>query len=150
MIALDTNILVYAETPDDPHGRYEKAIEIIAAVSATNGCLPLQVIGEFLNVCRRKKTLEMALAIERAGNYIDLFETPATAFVDLEQAADVSQAFDLQFFDALIIAVAARAGATMLLSEDMHNGLEVDGLKIVNPFAASNEALLDDYFGSAL
>lgn len=119
-------------------------------MSATNGCLPLQVIGEFLNVCRRKKTLEMALAIERAGNYIDLFETPATAFVDLEQAADVSQAFDLQFFDALIIAVAARAGATMLLSEDMHNGLEVDGLKIVNPFAASNEALLDDYFGSAL
>jgi predicted nucleic acid-binding protein len=150
LIALDTNILVYAESPGDPDGRYEKAIEIIAAVSATNGCLPLQVVGEFLNVCRRKKMLEMAVAVERADNYTDLFGAPATAFVDLEQATDLSQAFDLQFFDALIIAVAARAGATMLLSEDMHDGLEVEGLKVINPFAAANDALLADYFGSAL
>ena len=146
MIALDTNILVYAESPEDPNGRYEKAIAVIAAVSASHGCLPLQVIGEFFNVCRRKKMLAMEVAVNRAGSYVDLFETPATAFVDLQQATDLSHSFDLQFFDALIVAVAARFGATMLLSEDMHDGLEVEGVRIVNPFSAANDALLAEVF----
>lgn len=150
MIALDTNILVYAESQDDPQGRYEKAIELITLSSAAGSMVPLQAIGEFLNVCRRKKILDMAAALERAQSYVDLFETPTTAFIDMQQATDWCRAFELQFFDALIAAVAARAGATMLLSEDMHDGLQLDGLRIVNPFAAANEALLDDYFGSAL
>lgn len=150
MIALDTNILVYAESQDDPQGRYEKAIELIALSSAAGSMVPLQAIGEFLNVCRRKKIIDMAAALERARSYVDLFETPATAFIDIQQATDWSLAFELQFFDALIAAVAARAGATMLLSEDMHDGLQLEGLRIVNPFAATNQVLLDDYFGSVL
>lgn len=112
--------------------------------------IPLQAIGEFLNVCRRKKMLNMAAALERAQSYVDLFETPTTAFIDMQQASDWCRAFELQFFDALIAAVAARTGATMLLSEDMHDGLQLEGLRIVNPFAAANGALLDDYFGTAL
>lgn len=150
MIALDTNILVYAESHDDPQGRYEKAIELIALASAAGSMVPLQAIGEFLNVCRRKKLLNMAAALERAQSYVDLFDTPITAFIDMQQATDWARTFDLQFFDALIAAVAARAGATIFLSEDMHDGLQLEGLRIVNPFAAANEALLNDYFGSSL
>jgi predicted nucleic acid-binding protein len=150
LIALDTNILVYADSPDDLHGRYEKAIDIIAAVSSIENCLPLQALGEYLNVCRRKKKLEMAIAVQRASSYVDLFETPTTAYIDLAEAGDLAQAFNLQFFDALIVAVAQRSGATMLLSEDMHDGLEVDGLCIVNPFEPENKVLLADYFGAAL
>jgi predicted nucleic acid-binding protein len=148
LIALDTNILVYAECPDDPHGRYEKALEIIAAASAVENCLPLQVIGEYLNVCRRKEMLEMALAVERASSYVDLFETPITTFIDMAQAGDLAKAFNLQYFDALIIAISTRAGATLLLSEDMQDGLSVDGLRIVNPFEARNEGLLANYFAA--
>ena len=150
MIALDTNILVYAESRDDPQGRYEKAIELIALSSAAGSMVPLQAIGEFLNVCRRKKMLDMAVALERAQSYVNLFETPTTVFIDMQQATDWARIFDLQFFDALIAAVVARAGATMLLSEDMHDWRQLEGLRIVNPFAAANEALLDDYFGTAL
>lgn len=150
MIALDTNILVYAESQDDTQGRYEKAIELIALASAAGSMVPLQAIGEFLNVCRRKKLLDMAAALERAQSYVDLFDTPTTAFIDMQQATDWARTFDLQFFDALIASVAARAGATILLSEDMHDGLQLEGLRIVNPFAAANEASLDDYFGTAL
>jgi predicted nucleic acid-binding protein len=58
--------------------------------------------------------------------------------------------FKLQYFDALIIAVASRAGARILLSEDMHDGLVVDGLRVVNPFVAGNETLLAEHFDSAL
>jgi predicted nucleic acid-binding protein len=150
LIALDTNILVYAESQNDPEGRYEKAIELIAMASAAGSCIPLQAIGEFLNVCRRKKMFDMTEAFERAGSYVDLFETPTTAFIDMQQATDWSRAFEMQFFDALIAAVAARSGASMLLSEDMQDGLELDGIRIINPFAAANATLLADYFGSVL
>jgi predicted nucleic acid-binding protein len=149
LIALDTNILIYAESPDDADGRYDKAIEVIAAVSTVSGCIPLQAIGEFLNVCRRKKKLPMAAALTRAQAYADLFDTPTTTFIDIQQAGEWSEAFDLQMFDALIIAVARRAGATVLLSEDMHDGLVIDGLTILNPFDAANETLLADLLGSA-
>jgi predicted nucleic acid-binding protein len=146
LIALDTNILVYAESLDDPYGRYDKALNILSAVSRVENCLPLQVISEFLNVCRRKKMLQMSAAIKRARSYVDIFEATETSFSDLEQAATLLQTFNLQFFDALIVAVARRAGATLLLSEDMHDGLEIDGLRIINPFVAANDALIADYF----
>ena len=148
MIALDSNILVYAESPDDREGRYENAIGLIAAASSIDTCIPLQVIGEFLNVCRRKKMLGMSAAVSRTQSYSELFYTPPAIFIDMEQAAQFSQAYDLQFFDALIVAVAVRAGATVLLSEDMHDGLVIDGLTIVDPFAPANEALLTARFGS--
>ena len=62
----------------------------------------------------------------------------------------LAEKYQMQFFDALIVVITRRAGATILISEDMQDGLEIDGLRIVNPFAAANETLLADYFGSAL
>jgi hypothetical protein len=32
----------------------------------------------------------------------------------------------------------------------MQDGLELDGIRIINPFSTANETLLADYFGSAL
>ena len=92
--------------------------------------------------------LKMSAAIERAHGYVDIFDSKTTTFADLERATALLQTINLQFFDALIVAVAIRAEATILLSEDMHDGLEIDGLRIINPFVAANDALLADYFGS--
>jgi predicted nucleic acid-binding protein len=146
LIAVDTNILIYAENPDDPHGRHHRSAVLLEKLSTAPTIIPVQVLSEFLNVCRRKQIVPMDLAAIKVANYGVVFETPATIFQDLLDAVEISSNFGLQYFDALIIAVAQRAGATMLLSEDMHDGLDVAGLKIVNPFVASNSALLADYF----
>jgi predicted nucleic acid-binding protein len=42
----------------------------------------------------------------------------------------------LSFWDALVVVAAARAGATVLYTEDMNDGQEVLGVRISNPFAA--------------
>ena len=47
------------------------------------------------------------------------------------------------------LAAARRAGATILLSEDMQDGLEVDGLRVVNPFVAGNDAFIELILRSA-
>ena len=41
----------------------------------------------------------------------------------------------LSLHDALIVEAAARAGCAELLSEDMHAGAVISGVRIVNPVA---------------
>ncbi len=149
MIAFDTNILVYAQQQgDDP--RHKQAVRLIYNATLIDSCMAVQVLGEFLNVCVRKLKITPNDAIDQVDEYIDVFENPQTTGDDLINAARLAGSHGLQFFDALIATVSARAGATILLSEDMHDGLEVSGLRIVNPFVAGNNALLADYFDSVL
>jgi predicted nucleic acid-binding protein len=150
LIALDTNILVYSVLADEAQGRNSQAVGILQRLGATGAVVPLQVIGEFLNVCRRKKLLNPAFAIKRATEFVRAFDCYQTESDDLLSAIRASARFDLQYFDALILTVAARAGATLLLSEDMHDGLVAEGVRIVNPFNPSNDSEISDYLDSAL
>ncbi len=142
MIAVDTNVLVYAEDQDDLQGRRATALRLMRLLTTGEHCIPLQVFSEFLNACGRKRFLPMDAAVDKMTAYAKVFETPCTTAIDLSEAARLLTRFKLQFFDALILAVAARAGATILLSEDMHDGLIVDGVRIVNPFNAANAGLI--------
>ena len=148
MIGFDTNILIYAQIDTDSE-KHRRAINLLYEASQLDACIPMQVLGEFLNVCLRKLNTAPADAVEQIEEYCRLFRVPQTHEADLVNATRLSVAHKLQYFDALIIAVAARAGATMLLSEDMHDGLEIEGLRVVNPFASANETLLANLLGVA-
>lgn len=150
MIAFDTNILIYSVSSDDTSDRHSKSLDLIAAAAPIGGVVSLQVVGEFLNVCRRKKIVAPQYALKRAAEFLDAFDCPETHPTDLLAAFGLAEQRSLQYFDALIVSVAKRAGATILLSEDMHDGLEIEGLKIVNPFSPANETLLVEYFASTL
>jgi predicted nucleic acid-binding protein len=146
LIAFDTNILIYAEDPNDPSGRHEIAVQLIEKLSLSQHMIPVQVLGEFLNVCRRKGLVPLDIAATKVSNYAKIFDTPPTQVEDLAGAVDLLSAHNLQYFDALILTVACRAGAMILLSEDMQDGLSVEGIRVVNPFLAANDGLLADYF----
>lgn len=148
MIAIDTNILIYADGAPDPQGRHLRAIALIDSITRTNACVPIQVLGEFLNVSGRKNILPFEKAAARVDAYALLFDTPATTLADLADAGHLANRHQLQFFDAVIAAVARRAGAAILLSEDMHDGLELDGLTIINPFDPVNTARIDTYLAA--
>lgn len=150
MIAFDTNILVYAQQGGKSEPRHERALSLIYEATLIDSCIPVQVLGEFLNVCVRKLKITPDDVIDQIEEYADVFDCPQTGHDDLTRAAHLADLHDLQFFDALIVTVSAKAGATILLSEDMQDGLEIEGLRIVNPFAAANEALLADYFEAAV
>lgn len=40
----------------------------------------------------------------------------------------------ISFWDALIVAAAARGGVTRVLSEDLNAGQIISGVRVVNPF----------------
>ena len=48
----------------------------------------------------------------------------------------ISEQYKFSVYDGMIVAAALTAGCDVLYSEDMHDGLVVDGrLSVVNPFA---------------
>lgn len=149
MIALDTNILVYAQQAFD-NSRNLKARAVIDRSMRIDSIVPVQVLGEFLNVCRTKLKRTPRESVDQVADYLSVFQCPATNSDDLIIAALVADEFELQFFDSLIITVARRCGATVLLSEDIQDGLDVNGLMIVNPFMAANETFLAGFFDEAV
>ncbi len=50
------------------------------------------------------------------------------------RASEIQERHPLSFWDALILAAAAKAGAAILLSEDLDHGQVIEGVTIVNSF----------------
>jgi len=51
-----------------------------------------------------------------------------------ERAWEIEDQHRLSWWDALVVAAAQQARCTTLLTEDLQDGLELDGLRVVNPF----------------
>lgn len=143
MIGLDTNILVYAVSADgDP--QVKKARRILDRLFLLAPIVPVQVLGEFMNVVHRKRPIDPSDAARRIEEWLPLFRIPPTQPADLIDANRLCIAHRLQFFDGLICVVARREGAEVLLSEDMQDGSNVSGLTILNPFAVANDVRLEN------
>lgn len=143
MIALDTNVLVYAASAQDQSGRHKAALHLLDKLGASGAILALPVIGELLNVHRKKQFADGPTIMAVMAIWTEAFDCVAAGLDDYLQASAISERFNLQYFDALILAISRRAGATVLLSEDMQDGLSVDGLHVVNPFVVGNQSLID-------
>ncbi len=101
--------------------------------------IAIQMLAEFLNVCRRKQVMPAEDARKIVTSFEDSCALLASAADDLRNASNLAQRFQMQYFDALILTVAGRAGATTLFSEDMQDGLTIGPLTVVNPFKSSSE-----------
>ncbi len=131
---IDTNILVYAESSDEPT-KQRIAMDVIRHLRfARLGVLSTQVLNEYIHVSLRKLGLRHAHIREQLRCYrqLDLAGvTPDT----IELALDLHESHALSYWDALIVASAHIAGCAVLLTEDMGTGQVLAGVKLVNPFA---------------
>ena len=127
---LDTNVVVYAADPGDTNRA------VAARLIASGGFVSVQVLNEMANVLRNKKQLAWVETVEALQLVTDLLEvTPMT--LEMHQlAVTLAQRYGVRIYDANILAAALLAGCDTLYTEDMQNGLLVEGrLRIVNPFA---------------
>lgn len=138
-IAFDSNILVYLagleKIPADAtkisvsralHSRLAMRADCVA---------PLQTMGELFTVLHRAGMDRMATR-ERIRELLGSFELVAASDRTFDDALDLATDHHFQFWDALILNVAADAGCSLLLSEDMQDGFAWRGVTVVNPFAA--------------
>lgn len=100
-----------------------------------NGRISHQVLQEYYVTLTRKLRpgLPASLARDDVRALIE-WNPIATDSALLERAWAVEERFQVSFWDALIIAAAAASGASMLLTEDLQEGAEIEGVLIVNPF----------------
>ena len=141
-VALDSNILIYAEIePDTEKGM--RAADLILRV-ARDGVLPAQVLGEFLRFVQRRVPDSFDEATRQARLYRSVFITPPTTDAIIDTASALARAHGLQLWDCVICAASADARAKVLLTEDMQDGRILDGLRLINPFAEANAMTIDD------
>jgi len=125
----DTNVVVYAFI--EAGRRSVLAEELVA----TGGTVSVQVLNEFVNVARRKHALSWrAIRGSLATLQLACGEPRPLTATTHEAALAIAERYRYRIYDALIIASAAEAGCRTLYSEDLADGQEIAGVRIVNPF----------------
>ena len=133
---IDTNVLVYADSTDEPR-KQRIAIDLLRHLRFERlGVLSTQVLNEYIQVGLRKLGLPHAHIREQLHCYRQ-FDIAAVTPVTVDMALDLHQKHALSYWDALIVASAHIAGCSVLLTEDMGTGEILAGVKLVNPFASS-------------
>ena len=132
----DTNVLVYAVDAGDP-ARRERALNRLArAASEGTVVLSTQVLQEFYAITTRK--LQPPLPSPEAAAQVQrlcAFQVMGSTAQSVQAAIALAQEHQLQWWDALILEAALRAGADVLISEDGQAGRRFGRLVVENPFA---------------
>jgi predicted nucleic acid-binding protein len=141
LVALDTNILAYAEGVGDAP-RCEQAIRLIEQLPVNLVLLPAQTLGELFRVLTGKAKREPGLSRMAIMAWADSFMIGDSSWSAFQAAMDLVVDHRFQIWDALIMAVAADNHCRLLLSEDLQNGFIWRGVTVVNPFASPASPLL--------
>jgi predicted nucleic acid-binding protein len=143
IVALDTNILAYAE---GVNGLAMKGLtlDLLQKLPLGATVLPVQTLGELFNVLVKKAGRTRANARAAILGWRDVFPLVETSPGVMLAAADLATDHQLSIWDAVVLCAAAAADCRLLLSEDMHEGFTWSGVTIVNPFAQTKHALLEE------
>ncbi len=127
MIALDTNILIYADREDSAlHAAALRAVRLLAEGDEA-WAIPVFCIGEFLRVVSHDRLFDPPTPVVDAIDSVDSLLaspsarllTPGDRYLRLVQSLIEESAVQGNLvFDAQIAAVCLEHGATMLLTED--------------------------------
>jgi len=135
---VDTNILVYAaRAKDDEPIKYAIANQVI---QNERFCLSAQVLQEFFVASQKgdpRKSASIPLTEPEAAEWVGWLEPfceVATDALLVQQAIETARKHRISYWDAAIVAAAARASAPVVYSEDFSHGQHYGNVQVVNPF----------------
>ncbi len=127
MIAVDTNVLVYAHREESP--RHERALEAVAGFAEGDEPwgLPVFVVSEFLRVVTHPRVYSPPTSRPAAVAVVEsLLASPTLRLLMpgdrfwplLQEAVEEGQVTGNRIFDAQLVAVCREHGVGSILSED--------------------------------
>lgn len=125
----DTNVLLYLASA------HAVKADLAEQRVGEGGTISVQVLNEIANVARRK----MAMSWAETRAFLSLIRgllavRPITQDTH-ETGLALAERYGLSIYDAMIAAAALEADCDTLWSEDMQDGMVLDGrLRVVNPF----------------
>lgn len=134
---IDTNVLVYW-VDAGPRA------DVVERLLGSDAVLSVQVLNEFANVLRKKRDMKLVDIQCLTSGLVDVCEVHELSVRTHQLALSLAERYGFSLFDANIVASAALSGCAVLMSEDMHSGLNVawsdalgkGTLSIRNPFVA--------------
>lgn len=132
---LDTNVLIYSidATAGTRHGI---AVDIIERAITLASCLTLQSVSEFFAASTRKGLVSRERAADMARTWLNMFPIVCASANAVTVALEHVLAGRTSYWDGLIIATAAEAGCSAILTEDMADGSVLSGVRVINPFTS--------------
>lgn len=140
-VALDTNILAYAEGVGTAAYR-QATMDLIERLPQENFLLPVQALGELYRVLTGKARRRPDEARATVLQWADSFQTADSTWASFQSAFDLTIDHDIGIWDALILSVAAENRCRILLSEDFQHGFTVRGVTVINPYETPRHPLL--------
>jgi predicted nucleic acid-binding protein len=134
---LDANVLVYAIDVEAPEKRVI-AFDLVVRALTADVVLTIQALAEFLAVVGRKSPAHFDTALAQADEWARIMPLAHTEWSHVSAAAAFAGRYRLQFWDSLIWQVAKSAGAEVFVSEDLQDGLSIDGMTVIDPFNPAN------------
>jgi len=130
---VDTNILVYAAEESTPIAR--KTVIAREVLLLPELYLSVQVLSEFIASARNPRKL--ALPSDREAEWIEEWLGYPIAALNCDtflNAIEIHGQYQLSHWDSLILATARQCGCDTLFSEDLSDGQDYGGIRVVNPF----------------
>ena len=127
-VFFDTNLVLYLLSAD------EHKANTAESLLAQGGIVSVQVLNEAVSVCRRKLGLTWPEVHTLLDGVKACCEVLPLSLATHERGLYLAERYQLSIYDALICAAAQQAGAKVLYSEDLQDGLVLGGLRIRNPF----------------
>lgn len=133
-IFVDTNVLVYGFSSDDP----QKSVIVMGLSGQSDLFISTQVLLEISNVLRRTSSLAWPQITTVVEDLCRDFQVHTNTAVTVVAAHRISERYGFSLFDSLIIAAAIEAGCSTLYSEDLQHGQVIEAnLKVLNPFKST-------------
>jgi predicted nucleic acid-binding protein len=125
----DTDVLLYVASNDA--AKADQAEVVLAA----GGSISVQVLNELANVSRRKMRMSWTDTHAFLDTLCSLLSVHPLTIETHETGLALAERYGFSTYDAMIVAAALHAGCDTLLSEDMQDGMVIEGgLRIANPF----------------
>jgi predicted nucleic acid-binding protein len=131
---VDTNVLLYTIS-NDP-GEQAKAARANEILAQRDLGLSVQVLQEFYVQATRESRADR-LTQKQATALVDSFRrfpVQETTVGVMLAAMSTRQRFGISYWDAAILEAARTLGCEILLSEDLNDGQNYDGVCVENPF----------------
>lgn len=142
---VDTNVLVYFRDASEPQKQRIAQDWLTRLWRDRCGRLSFQVLGEYYVAATER--LKPGLNPQDARSDIRNLMAWNPIALDrgvLESAWPIQDRFRFSWWDSLIVSAAQRANCRFLLTEDLQDGQQIDGLTIRNPFKHGPSTLLGE------
>lgn len=139
---LDANILFYAVDTDD-HSKHLIANHVVEAALNADCFVTMQALCELYNAISKKRPRHRSQAQQLITLLSGSMPVVSASPLDLAAAIKQHERRPIQFWDTLLWATARRHGCRTIVTEDAQDRPAIDGVRYLNPFAASPVELAD-------